>query len=107
MTGSGIHKSGSGNLRAHHLVQQGFKWSPVKVYRKEMRGTTGDEWQLLVTVSNRSGHVAGTPHTMALLVTMLDPKGEAPVYDETVRAMARQGWTTQDLQVQQRARVGS
>lgn len=94
-------------LYEEHLVQQGFKWSPVKVYRKEIKRVAGDQWRLLVTVNNRAGEISGTPQTMALLVTMLDPLREAPVYDETVRLMNHQGWATQDLQIQERARIRS
>ncbi len=32
------------------LIEHGFKWSPVKVYRKKMQCIRGDEWRLKVSV---------------------------------------------------------
>jgi len=35
-----------------HLVEQGFKWSPVKVFQDEFRGRVADQVQLYVRNKN-------------------------------------------------------
>jgi hypothetical protein len=92
-------------LYEKHLVEHGFKWSPVKVYRRSMaRGVHGNEWRLKVNVHHRSGFSAQGAQGIALVVTMLDPERAAPVYDEVVAAMNRSGWATVDLHVRDRLR---
>lgn len=93
-------------LYEKHLVEHGFKWSPVKVYRRRMSRVEGDEWRLHIEVHNRAGAAFTNPQGVALLVTMLDPEHKAPVYDETVRLMAARGWATHDLEVRERLRLG-
>ncbi len=87
------------------LIEHGFKWSPVKVYRKKMQRIRGDNWRLKVSVHQRSGHVSDEPQEFALVVTMRDPKQQAPVYDQVVQQMQQLGWVTQDLEVQERVRA--
>lgn len=87
------------------LIEHGFKWSPVKVYRKKMQRIQGDEWRLKVSVHQRSGYASAEPQDFALVVTMRDPKQKAPVYDEVVQQMQQLGWVTQDLQVHERVRA--
>ena len=84
-----------------HLIEHGFKWSPVKSYRRiATRGIAGDCWRLTMKVQNRSELTDREPHPVALVVTMLDPKQEKrTVYDEVVREMNLNGWTTVDLQI--------
>jgi len=93
-------------LYESHLVEHGFKWSPVKVYRRHMkRGIQGKDWRLKVTVNNRSGFVSVDPQKFALIVTILDPNREKPVYDEVVTQMQNLGWVTTDLQINERVRM--
>jgi hypothetical protein len=93
-------------LYEKRLVEHGFKWSPVKVYRRSMtKGVHGDEWRLKVSVHHRSGFVATSPQEIALVITIFDPEKRAPVYDDVVRAMNRAGWATVDLQVRDRLRL--
>lgn len=87
------------------LVENGFKWSPVKVYRRHMkRGIQGQDWRLKVTVSHRSGFSSDVPQDFALVVTIRDPGQTQPVYDEVVARMQQLGWITQDLQIHERIR---
>jgi len=93
-------------LYEKHLVEHGFKWSPVKVYREEFpRGTGGDHWRVVVSAEDRKGaaNMAATP--LALIVSIRDPQRQAPVYDQVVARMRQSGWITQDLRVSERVRA--
>jgi serine protease AprX len=88
------------------LVEHGFKWSPVKVYRRSFpRGTDGDHWRVVVSAEDRKGEVNPHPTQLALIVTIRDPDRQLSVYDEVVARMAQSGWITQDLRVSDRVRA--
>jgi len=91
-------------LYERHLIEHGFKWSPVKVYRKHLTATSGQRWRIQLRVLYRAGTLA-QPQGAALVITMFDPKRRKPVYDHTVTAMAQAGWVTQDLRVDERIRT--
>lgn len=86
------------------LVEQGYKWSPVKVYRRvSPRGIAGDTWRLTVAATDRSlAENVATP--VALIVTIADIDRIAPVYNDVVTTMARLGWATSDVQLRDRGR---
>ena len=93
-------------LYESYQIRHGFKWSPLKVYRRYMpRGVSGTAWNLRLTMLNRANYYVKTPLKVALIVTMRDPKNIAPVYDETVNLMRTRGWITQDLQIEERIRL--
>jgi len=87
------------------LVEHGFKWAPVKVYRRNMKRVQGENWRLKVTVYNRSGFESKEPQQFALVITIRDPKKQQPVYDEVVTKMQNIGWSTIDLQIHERVRT--
>jgi serine protease AprX len=88
------------------LVEHGFKWSPVKVYRREMvKGVKGKNWRLDLSVHHRSAHTPTKPNRAALVVTISDPGRKEPVYNEMVSQMNKLGWTAVDLQVKSRIRT--
>lgn len=41
-------------LYEQHLVEHGFKWSPVKVYRKALEATGGQRWRLMLNLLYRA-----------------------------------------------------
>lgn len=93
-------------LYEREQVEHGFKWSPVKVYRRHMpKGVAGDTWRLKVSVTHRSGFATTEAQDFALVVTLRDPEQSQPVYDEVVARMQQLGWTTLDLEVQERVRT--
>lgn len=95
-----------GKAYERDLVEYGFKWSPVKVYRREMvRGVRCQNWRLDLSVHHRSGHTPRSPSRVALVITVADPLKQAPVYSEMVATMNSLGWTAADLQVKPRLRV--
>ena len=93
-------------LYEKHLVEHGFKWSPVKVYREDFpRGTEGDHWRVVVSAEDRKGASSPDPTPLALVVTIRDPERKLLVYDQVVARMAQSGWVTQDLRVSDRIRA--
>lgn len=92
-------------LFEEHLVKYGFKWSPVKVYRKALEATSGEQWRLRLDLLYRANLAEpAEPQKAALVVTLLDPTRQKAVYNEVVRAMSTSGWATTDLRVTPRLR---
>ena len=88
------------------LVEHGFKWSPVKVYRREMvKGIHGENWRLDLSVHHRAGHASLDAEHAVLIITVSDPEKKAPVYNEMVIQMNKLGWAAADLQIRPRLRI--
>lgn len=87
-------------------VEEFFKWSPVKVYRKSFRAAAGQDWRLVVDISHRSNFTPLVPQNVALVVTISDPKKKQPVYEEVTKLMSELGWITEELEVSARLRIG-
>ena len=67
------------------LIEHGLKWSPVKVFEKTFSRGVGptSDWRLKIEYLTRTGeHMpsGGVPFTAIL--TISDPKGNAPVFDD-------------------------
>lgn len=95
-------------LYERYQIRHGFKWSPLKVYRRLMpKGVKGKTWNLQLSMLERHNYkfTKPEPQQVALIVTMRDPNKMAPVYDQTVTRMREIRWTTQDLQVQERISI--
>ncbi len=93
-------------LYEQHLVEFGFKWSPVKVYRRALEATGGERWRLMLKLLYRASMPGrAEPQRAALVVTLFDPTRQKAVYDEVVRAMRTSGWSTVDLRVAARVRA--
>jgi hypothetical protein len=88
------------------LIKHGYKWSPLKLYyRRFQRGPTEKPWRLTLELLNRAEHVATAAQDIVLVITLRDPGGTEPVYDELVQSMNQLNWNTQDLQVRTRVRL--
>lgn len=91
------------------LIMHGFKWSPVKVYRKNFeKFSNKNPWQLMMKITHRSGPPDLLPpakQNAALIITVSDPGKSAPVYNEMVAIMNRLGWGASDLQLSHRIRM--
>ena len=93
-------------LYEHHVIEHGFKWSPVKVYHRRMpQGVAGQRWRLCATVRHRKDFQATHHQEITLLVTIADLDRRVPVYSDVAALMAKQRWVTQNLQVSPRLRV--
>lgn len=94
------------DLFEKNQIEHGFKWSPVKVFRKKFsRIDSRDTWRISLTMSARKPSSNPVSQPVALIATIRDPGQQLPVYDEVVRMMNRVGWVTQNLQVREGIRV--
>ena len=94
------------DLFEKNQIRHGFKWSPVKVYKTSLtRITPRDMWRITMKTSTRKPECKPPSQPVALIVTIRDPEGKLPVYDEVVAMMSRSGWITHNLPIKSRARV--
>lgn len=91
---------GDGGLSEKAQIQHSFKWSPIKVYEKTFKkgvGTSTD-WKLDVEYLTRDGEIlpnGGVPFTV--LLTISDPKEEAPVFNDMRQTLQSIGVQTVDI----------
>jgi subtilisin family serine protease len=91
-----------------YLLESGLKWTPIKRYERNMPrgiGTRG-EWRLSLKALTRAGVIFpedGVPFT--LIMTISDPKEQAPIYDEVRAEIARRGLRLADITVNPRIRI--
>ncbi len=86
-------------------VEHGFKWSPLKVYRRVIpKGVNGDIWRLLLAGTDRSG-ADNLSMRVAVVVTIADTQRKASVYTDVIRAMNQLGWVATDVQLRERERA--
>ncbi len=91
--------------REKHLIEYGYKWSPLKLYyRRFKRGPSGKDWRLTLRMLEHSGDVHDEQHAV-LIITIRDPAGKQPVYNELSRRMKTLAWDIHDLQVKSRSRL--
>jgi subtilisin family serine protease len=93
-------------LTESYLLQSGLKWTPIKRVLVEMKNGVGNStnWRLRIGYSVRAGArfpSAGVPFTV--LLTLRDPNGDAPVYDE-MRNQVLQKYRLADITVAHRVR---
>lgn len=93
-----------------HLVEHGFKWSPVKVYRKRFhRAAPEKKWLLRLSAQKRGEHMqldeGSEKQKVAVVLTIKDPEGKQPVYEQVTSLIAAQNWIVQRLEVQTRVRT--
>ncbi len=86
-------------------IEHGFKWSPVKVYRKKMTSIDSrDAWR--ITLETQARRTTAPSHQSAVLIaTIRDPEEERPVYNEVVGMLNRVGWANQNLAVRDSVRI--
>lgn len=80
-------------------IEHGLKWSPVKCLSKTMRGVgNSTNWRLFIKYLTRAGEEMpedGVPFTA--LVTISDPAGEAPVFNDVRALLTRTGVRVEDI----------
>jgi hypothetical protein len=81
------------------LIKHGLKWSPIKVYERDMHGLgLSTNWRLDVDYLTRDDEQMpqqGVPFTVIL--TLSDPKREAPVFQEMRQFLQAQNINTADI----------
>lgn len=99
----------SGQLHEAYQVKELRKWAPVRTYHRHMgeKGEKGMRWRLKLQLLTRHGSKEPTetkPQPFALIVTIADPGGKAPVYDEMAQLIHNR-YQTQNLMVRPKIQV--
>ena len=86
-------------------IEHGLKWSPVKAFAKTMPQGVGksSNWRLFidyVTRANQEMPENGVPFTV--LLTLSDPKGELPVFNEMRQGLNALGVQVEDIRTASR-----
>lgn len=103
------HKN-PGILYESYQVANLRKWAPVRTYHGDLgrNGTRGERWRLKVRLLTRHGvdvrDEKPRPQPFSLILTIADPTGQAPVYDEMTRSIANR-FQSQSLTLRASARV--
>lgn len=98
-------KRASSSPEEKKLIESGFKWSPIKVYRRSIPlGVNGNVWRLSVAATDRSG-AQNVPLHVAMIVTVADIERKAPVYNDVVTAMRTLGWITSNVTLRAQSRI--
>ncbi len=91
-----------------YLLENGLKWTPIKRYEKNMPkgcGTTSD-WKLSLKGLTRAGAIYPEEGIrFSILMTIADPSGNAPIYEEVRAEVLRRGLRLADITVAQRLRT--
>ncbi len=84
-------------------VENGFKWSPIKSYYKNMKGIkVGDGWKIRIDMNQRN-EISIPYQEFVLIVTIRDPKG-GDIYSEIINGLREQGYITNNLETKQQLR---
>jgi hypothetical protein len=101
------HKN-PGQLYESFQVKHLRKWAPVRTYYRliERRGIRGRRWRLKVDLLTRHdiGRSSSMSQKFALILTIADPKKDAPIYDEMAQLLHVR-YKTQNLTVRSTVRV--
>jgi hypothetical protein len=89
------------------LIANGLKWWPIKVYDRKIKNGIGDSihWRLVVDALTRIGEAFpddGVPFT--ILLTISDPKKNAPVFNQLRQNLTALGVTIADIRTATRVR---
>jgi serine protease AprX len=102
------HKN-PGILYESYQVEKLRKWAPVRTYHGDLgkNGERGNRWRLKVQLLTRHGieeEDTFRPQPFCLVVTISDPKRNAPVYNEMARNVLNR-FQSQNLAVRAAARI--
>jgi serine protease AprX len=86
-------------------IKSGFKWSPVKNYRRELKRVQAQDWRLKVAAQYRADFQGERVIRPVVIITVADPEERRPVYDQMVRLAEQYGWQISDLRLRQDIRV--
>lgn len=90
---------GEAPANEQHLIEHQLKWAPIKSFEGSLRGRgASSNWRLRVNYLERAGATLpedGVP--FSVLVTIRDPKGEAPVFQEMRQTLQSTGIKTADI----------
>ena len=87
------------DLYEEALIDHGFKWSPVKVYRGRFKnGKAGHNFRLKLELLRRAGEPAQPdPQQAVVLITMRGIEPDQPVYNDGIKALRAVQWVTEKV----------
>jgi hypothetical protein len=102
------HKN-PGLLYESYQVEKLRKWAPVRTYYGHLgeNGERGERWRLklqLLTRHELENEQAFKPQPFSLIITISDPKGKAPAYDEMAQIIHNR-FQSQNLTLRAAARI--
>jgi hypothetical protein len=91
-------------------IKNGFKWKPIKRYEADLKGIKAEDWRIWISLLLRDGFRLGVrPVRFALIFSLIDPDGVAPVYNEVILGLRNKNVITSPIQlraqVQEKVRV--
>lgn len=87
-------------LYEEERIKQGYKWKPIKRVEKQFMGKSIDELRINVNLLLRDGIDTGIiPVTFALVVTISDPEGSAPVYNDVMLGLRDKNVITDPVEI--------
>ena len=94
-----------GKIYERHLIEHGHKWWPIKRYERTLPKGQGNssQWRLVVDALCRTDMefpAEGIP--FAAILTLDDPRGQAPVFDELRQTLRSSGAKIADIRTAQR-----
>jgi hypothetical protein len=95
-----LPSTGDEHLYEAELIEQGFKWSPVKTYERLSERGIGNSsnWRLVVDALTRANEPyppGGIPFSVILTIT--DPEGTQPVFDSMRQSLQSLGVQIADI----------
>lgn len=95
------------DLYEEALIDHGFKWSPVKVYRKRFpRGVAAETMRLKLELLRRAGEeVPDQPQYATVIVSLRGIEPEMPVYNDGLAALRQTNWVAESIATQTRIRI--
>ena len=79
------------------LIEQGYKWKPLKRYRKKFHRVDAEDWRIRVRVVLRDGAELKENVKFVLIFTIKDPKKTAPVYSEVIASLRSINLITEEI----------
>lgn len=87
------------------LIEQTFKWKPIKKYSRNItNGVTDAPFRFTVNLLLRDGVELKEPIPFVLIFTLKDPEGIHPIYDEVVNGLRVKNIHTQPIRLRERIR---
>ena len=83
------------------LIEHGLKWSPVKIYARDIKnGIKGtSNWKLVIDSLERAeGRIPPEGIPFTCIVTIMDPDGEKPIFNEMRQSLQAVGVQIEKIQ---------
>ena len=85
---------------------EALKWKPIKQYKRMLvKGVPAKAWRLRVNAKFRNEFKPTADVPFAMIFTLKDPEGKAPVYNEVVNEMRIHGINTYQVRLRTRVQV--